>query len=283
MSSSSTPLLPDQPRGRVRRAPARAGRRGRRDPAQPGLLDALRVGDPRRAGDRRAAGARDPPLRRAGARAVAARLGHPRPLLRDDLRARPRRLRRCARPAARAARSGRAVTGAASAEASLERAERVAAELRERELDLLLVASLVNVRYLTGFTGSSALALIAAGRAAPASAVRHRFLTDFRYATQSAEQVPDAFEREIVAGKLIEAAVAPLTWRGREARVRRDEPHRQRARTPARAARRAMGARAVRRDRRGTLPRRAARTRSRGRPRRPSRAPSRRRVPARVG
>ena len=50
------------------------------------------------------------------------------------------------------------MTGAATAEASLERAQRVAAELRERELDLLLVANLVNVRYLTGFTGSSALA-----------------------------------------------------------------------------------------------------------------------------
>jgi Xaa-Pro aminopeptidase len=105
---------------------------------------------------------------------------------------------------------------AASAEASLERADRVAAELREREVDLLLVASLVNVRYLTGFTGSSALALIAAAGAEPATRVRHRFLTDFRYQTQSAEQVPDAFEREIVTGKLIDAAAAPLTGaRGR--------------------------------------------------------------------
>jgi Xaa-Pro aminopeptidase len=102
------------------------------------------------------------------------------------------------------------VTGAASAEASLERAQRVAAELRERELDLLLVASLVNVRYLTGFTGSSALALIAAEGAEPAARVRHRFLTDFRYQTQSAEQVPDSFEREIVTGKLIDSAAAPL-------------------------------------------------------------------------
>jgi Xaa-Pro aminopeptidase len=108
------------------------------------------------------------------------------------------------------------VTGAASAEASLERAQRVAAELRERELDLLLVASLVNVRYLTGFTGSSALALIATEGAEPVTRLRHRFLTDFRYQTQSAEQVPDAFEREIVTGKLIDAAAAPLAgWSGR--------------------------------------------------------------------
>jgi Xaa-Pro aminopeptidase len=103
------------------------------------------------------------------------------------------------------------VTSATSAAASLERAQRVAAELSRREVDLLLVASLVNVRYLTGFTGSSALALIAAEGAEPATRRRHRFLTDFRYQTQAAEQVPDAFEREIVTGKLIEAAVEPLT------------------------------------------------------------------------
>jgi Xaa-Pro aminopeptidase len=102
------------------------------------------------------------------------------------------------------------VTGAASAEASLERTQRVAAELPAYEVDLLLVASLVNVRYLTGFTGSSALALIAAEGLEPARTARHRFLTDFRYETQSAEQVLDSFEREIVAGKLIEAAVVPL-------------------------------------------------------------------------
>jgi Xaa-Pro aminopeptidase len=102
------------------------------------------------------------------------------------------------------------VTGVTSAEASLERAQRVAAELSPREVDLLLVANLVNVRYLTGFTGSSALALIAAEGAEPAARAGHRFLTDFRYQTQAAEQVPDAFEREIVPGKLIEAAVEPL-------------------------------------------------------------------------
>ena len=38
----------------------------------------------------------------------------------------------------------------------MSRADRVAARLAERELDLLLVTNLVNMRYLTGFTGSSA-------------------------------------------------------------------------------------------------------------------------------
>ncbi len=57
----------------------------------------------------------------------------------------------------------------------------------EREVDVLLVGTPVNVRYLTGFTGSNGLALILAEQGPP----RHRFLTDFRYATQSAAQVPD--------------------------------------------------------------------------------------------
>lgn len=87
-----------------------------------------------------------------------------------------------------------------------ERVERLAAELREREVDVLLVATPVNVRYLTGFTGTNGLALIYAEEAAA-----HRFLTDFRYATQSVAQVPDAFEREIVAGEMLEGLVDVLT------------------------------------------------------------------------
>jgi Xaa-Pro aminopeptidase len=91
-------------------------------------------------------------------------------------------------------------------EADGERAERLAAELREHEVDVLLVAMSVNVRYLTGFTGTNGLALIYTGKAAA-----HRFLTDFRYATQSAAQVPDSFEREIVAGDMLEGVVEVLT------------------------------------------------------------------------
>ena len=90
-----------------------------------------------------------------------------------------------------------------------ERAERLAKELREREIDVLLVATPVNVRYLTGFTGTNGLALIYTGEAAT-----HRFLTDFRYTTQSAAQVPDAFDREIVAGEMLEGVVGVLTSSG---------------------------------------------------------------------
>jgi Xaa-Pro aminopeptidase len=58
--------------------------------------------------------------------------------------------------------------------------------LDERELDALLVTDLVNVRYLTGFTGSNGACVI--------SREERLFLTDFRYVQQAREQVPD-FER----------------------------------------------------------------------------------------
>jgi Xaa-Pro aminopeptidase len=69
----------------------------------------------------------------------------------------------------------------------LSRADRVAAALAERELDALLVTDLVNVRYLTGFTGSNGLAVVGPGL--------RRFITDFRYVEQAAEQV-EGFDRE---------------------------------------------------------------------------------------
>jgi Xaa-Pro aminopeptidase len=87
----------------------------------------------------------------------------------------------------------------------LARAARLAAELRALEIDRLLVSTPVNVRYLTGYTGSNGLVVIAADER-----VDNRFFTDFRYATQSAEQVPDGFEREIAPAELIEAAVRAL-------------------------------------------------------------------------
>jgi Xaa-Pro aminopeptidase len=92
----------------------------------------------------------------------------------------------------------------AGQDASISRVARLAVELDALELDALLIDSLLNVRYLTDFTGSSALAL-AVGEAAGDRLGRHRFLTDFRYTAQSAEQVSDTFEREIVAGELLDA------------------------------------------------------------------------------
>jgi Xaa-Pro aminopeptidase len=105
------------------------------------------------------------------------------------------------------------VTGG-SAQPLLSRSAKVAQELTERGLDALLVETPINLRYLTGFTGTHGLALLAAARADGARAAEHRFLTDFRYATQSSEQVPDAFTREVVAGELVNAAARSLPGPG---------------------------------------------------------------------
>jgi len=69
----------------------------------------------------------------------------------------------------------------------VSRADRVAEALAERGLDLLLVTNLVNLRYLTGFTGSNGMAVV--GRDV------RRFITDFRYVEQAAAQV-EGFDRE---------------------------------------------------------------------------------------
>jgi Xaa-Pro aminopeptidase len=90
-------------------------------------------------------------------------------------------------------------------ETATSRADRVAAELDERGLDALLVTELVNVRWLTGFTGSNALALVGT----PPDSAR-RFVTDFRYLTQSDEQVPSAWTREI-ATDLLERIASSLS------------------------------------------------------------------------
>jgi Xaa-Pro aminopeptidase len=111
---------------------------------------------------------------------------------------------------------------AASSGVESERVERLAGELRERKLDALLVWSAVNIRYLTGFTGSNALVSIAASGCSG----DHRFLTDFRYETQSAEQVPDTFAREIVSGELLDAAVDTLiATAGTAGRLGFDDAH----------------------------------------------------------
>ncbi|MDP9136047.1 MAG: Xaa-Pro peptidase family protein [Actinomycetota bacterium] len=69
---------------------------------------------------------------------------------------------------------------------SSARADRLVERLDERELDALLVTDLVDVRWLTGFTGSNGAALVSAGE--------RLLLTDFRYTEQAAEQVGDGFE-----------------------------------------------------------------------------------------
>jgi Xaa-Pro aminopeptidase len=84
------------------------------------------------------------------------------------------------------------------------RAERLAGELTELGVQALLIDSLIDIRYLAGFTGSNALVLLI-GEELISELGPNRFMTDFRYTTQSAEQVPPEFAREIVSGELFEA------------------------------------------------------------------------------
>jgi Xaa-Pro aminopeptidase len=67
----------------------------------------------------------------------------------------------------------------------MSRADRLAGRLTD--VDALLVSEPANLRYVTGFTGSNGFAVV--GRDV------RRFVTDFRYVEQAAEEVPD-FDRE---------------------------------------------------------------------------------------
>jgi Xaa-Pro aminopeptidase len=80
------------------------------------------------------------------------------------------------------------------------RAARLLDALADRELDALLVTGLVNVRWLTGFTGSNGLAVLGPGVC--------RFVTDFRYLTQADEEVDAAWTHEIATDLLERAADA---------------------------------------------------------------------------
>jgi Xaa-Pro aminopeptidase len=88
---------------------------------------------------------------------------------------------------------------------SAPRGDAVVAEVAERELDALLVAHDVNLRWLTGFTGSNGLAVVG-------DDVRV-FLTDFRYVEQAADQVDPSFERRRGERDLLEDARAALPER----------------------------------------------------------------------
>jgi Xaa-Pro aminopeptidase len=84
------------------------------------------------------------------------------------------------------------------------RADRLVAMLAERELDCLLVTNLVNVRYLTGFTGSNGACVV--------SRDERLFLTDFRYVEQARQQVSE-FERVEAGRELLGDLAARLHGR----------------------------------------------------------------------
>ncbi len=82
-----------------------------------------------------------------------------------------------------------------------ERRDRLRRVAGERGLDAVLVTNLLNVRYLTGFTGSNGVLLVGASGA-------DLLGTDGRYTTQAATQVPDVevlVDRSTVAGIAREA------------------------------------------------------------------------------
>jgi Xaa-Pro aminopeptidase len=87
---------------------------------------------------------------------------------------------------------------------SAARADKLVQRLRERELDQLLVTDLVNVRYLSGFTGTNGLCVVG-----PEDRL---FLTDFRYVERAQTEVPD-FERARGKQDLLGDAAARLSGR----------------------------------------------------------------------
>jgi Xaa-Pro aminopeptidase len=83
-----------------------------------------------------------------------------------------------------------------------DRAERLLELLPAEGVDLLLVTSLVNVRYLTGYTGSNGLALIGPDRRV--------FVTDFRYVEQAAVEVDPSYDRRRNQNELFEGLEGAL-------------------------------------------------------------------------
>lgn len=81
-------------------------------------------------------------------------------------------------------------------ESHARRRNALRAHLRAREVDAVLITDLLNVRYLSGFTGSHAALLVHAEDDRDSES-RTVFATDGRYETQAGEQVPD-LERSVV-------------------------------------------------------------------------------------
>ena len=83
-----------------------------------------------------------------------------------------------------------------------DRAQALADLLPGAGADVLLVTELVNVRYLTGYTGSNGLALVGEELRA--------FATDFRYREQVAGEVDPSFDRHEAPRDLVKAIAGVL-------------------------------------------------------------------------
>jgi len=85
----------------------------------------------------------------------------------------------------------------------MSRAERLAELIVERELDQLFVSDLVNVRYLTGFTGTNGACLV--GRD------ERIFFTDFRYTDRAERETGEEWERPGAERELLPQIVARMS------------------------------------------------------------------------
>lgn len=83
------------------------------------------------------------------------------------------------------------------------RVERLAVLLAGAELDALIVSAPANLFYLTGYSGSNGLAVVALDG-------QGRFLTDFRYQAQVANDLRGGLEVEIVSGELLDGLAPSL-------------------------------------------------------------------------
>jgi Xaa-Pro aminopeptidase len=97
-----------------------------------------------------------------------------------------------------------------------DRADRLIEGVAEHDLDQLIVGDLVrpgdsgpdaaaDVRWLTGFTGTSGLAVVG-----PEIRV---FVTDFRYAEQAKREVAEGFERDVASARMLADLAARLEGR----------------------------------------------------------------------
>lgn len=104
-------------------------------------------------------------------------------------------------PPAPVASPPRAPAGPAERRAVLR--DRIAAA----DVDAMLVTALPNIRYLSGFSGSSGLLLVG-------PETRDLFLTDFRYKTQVDDELDPEIEVRIVSEDIMSVARAALSERG---------------------------------------------------------------------
>src|SRR3954466_5257939 len=87
----------------------------------------------------------------------------------------------------------------------MTRGERLAKLVADRELNQFFVSNLVNIRYLTGFTGTNAACLV--------SPDERVFFTDFRYTERAKAEVAPEGGRPEAERELIPQIVARMKGR----------------------------------------------------------------------